>query len=108
MMVSDRAIGMMFFAALRAMDLVRREVLRTIESQQVVAVEKAELLQCPVALQGGKEIAKGGPELFVVEQIERLSQGGVGRHVFHVKDHLQVFLVLLSALVERGSSVESV
>ena len=50
MMVGDLVIAMAFFQAPRAMDLVGREILGAVESHQVIAIQKAKVLQSPVAL----------------------------------------------------------
>ena len=45
MMVGDRAVAMMFFHAPRAMDFVGGEILGAVESQQIIAIQKAKLLE---------------------------------------------------------------
>ena len=87
MMVGDLAVAMMFFKASRAMDLLGREVLGAVQSHQVMAIQKAKVLQSPVALQSREDVAEGRPELFGLDRIESLSHGGVGRHMFHMENH---------------------
>jgi hypothetical protein len=45
MMVGDLAVAMMFFDALRAMDLCGRKILGAVEGQQIIAIQKAQIFQ---------------------------------------------------------------
>jgi hypothetical protein len=100
MMVGDRAVAVMFLQALGAMDLRGREILGTVEGQQIITIQKAKFFQGLAAGQSREDISEGGPELFGVGKIEDFSQAGVTRHVLHAEDHLQVLFVSLSPLVE--------
>jgi hypothetical protein len=109
MMIGDLAVAMVFFHALGTMNLLGTEILAAVEGQQVITIQKAKLFQGLAVGQSREDISEGGPELFVVDRIEDFSHASVTRHVFHAEDHLQVFLVLLSPLVERqhGRLLES-
>jgi len=91
------------------MDLLGTEILGAVEGQQIIAIQKAELIQGLATGQSRENISEGGPELLVVHRIEDFSHAGVTRHVFHVEDHLQVLFILLSPLVEcqHGRLLES-
>jgi hypothetical protein len=45
MMVGDRAVAMVFFDALRAMDFWGRKILGAVEGQQIIAIQKAQIFQ---------------------------------------------------------------
>jgi len=45
MMVGDLAVAMMFFDALRAMDLRGRKILGAVKGQQIIAIQKAQIFQ---------------------------------------------------------------
>jgi hypothetical protein len=91
---------MVFFHALGAMDFWGREVLGTVEGQQIIAIQKAQIFQGLAADQSGEDISEGGSELFRVDRIEDFSQASITGYVFHAEDHPQIFFVLLSSLVE--------
>jgi hypothetical protein len=109
MMVGDLAVGMVFFQASGAVDLWGREKLDAVQGQQIMAIQKAKIFQGFAADQSSEDISEGGPELFGVDRIEDLAQASVTGYVFHVEDHPQVLLVLLSSLVEgqQGGIFES-
>jgi len=100
MMVGDRAVAMMFFQALGAMDLRGREILDAVHGQQIIAIQKAKILQGLAAGQSGEDISEGGPDVFGVDRIKDFSLASITGYVFHVEDHAQVLFVLLSSLVE--------
>jgi hypothetical protein len=91
------------------MDLHGRKILGTVEGQQIMAIQKAQIFQGLAAGQSGEDISEGGPQLFGVDRIEDFSQASITGYVFHVEDHSQVLLVLLSSLVEgqQGRILES-
>jgi hypothetical protein len=100
---------MVFFHALGAMDFWGREILGAVESQQIIAIQKAQIFQGLAADQSGEDLSEDGPELFGVDRIENFSQASITGYVFHVEDHPQVLFVLLSSLVEgqQGRILES-
>jgi hypothetical protein len=99
-MVGDLAVAMVFSQALGAMDFWGREILGAIERQQIIAIQKAQIFQGLAADQSAEDISEGGPQLFGVDRIEDFSQARITGYVFHVEDHSQILLVLLSSLVE--------
>ena len=91
---------MVFFHALGAMDFVGRKILRAVQGQKIIAVQKAKVPQSPVALQSREDISEGRPEVFRVDGVQDFSHASVARHVFHAEDHPQVLFIRLSTLVE--------
>jgi len=108
-MVGDRAVAVVFFHALGAMDLWGRKILGAVEGQQIITIQKAQIFQGLAADQSGEDIPEDGPELFGVDRIEDLAQASIRGYVFHVEDHPQVLFVLLPSLVEgqQGRILES-
>jgi hypothetical protein len=100
MMVGDGAVSVVFFQALGTMDFVGREILRAIEGEQIIAIQKAEPFQGLTTSQSREDTSEGRPEVFRFDGIQNLSHPSVTRHILHAEDHLQVFLIGFSALVE--------
>jgi hypothetical protein len=100
MMVGDRAVAMMFFQALGAMDLWGREILDAVHGQQIIALQKTKLFQDLAAGQSGEDVSEGGPDVFGGDRIKDLSQARVTGYMFHMEDHPQVLFILLSSLVK--------
>src|SRR5947209_7325999 len=60
MVVRDGAIAMPPFQTVRAMDLLRREIPRTIEGEQVVAIEEGQRLESFAPLQLTEDVGEAG------------------------------------------------
>ena len=77
--VGDGAVTVVLLGAVRTVDLLRGEIARAIDGEQVMTIQVGESLQPLAALQLNKQRLVQGTHLTRVKRIETLAQAGVAR-----------------------------
>jgi len=99
-MVERLSIAQMFLQAILTVNRMRGKIARTVQREQVVALQKLEDFQLFAPLQRPKYLLEGWPQALRLHIIQNRAQLGVARNLFDLIDAVQILRIVSPPVVK--------